>query len=136
MINDISYDFKGTYKGEWNGNLYAIAIFKQNSDSIEEFQNEIESMKKLKYKHIVELIGYCQPNEINPREPFVMIFERMEMNLESLIKSQYQLTIKEKVEMMLEISKGMQYAHSEGILHRDLKPSNILICKDQNQSKS
>ena len=36
----------------------------------------------------------------------------------------------EAADIMCQISRAIDYAHSQGILHRDLKPSNILIDKD------
>ena len=36
----------------------------------------------------------------------------------------------EAADIMCQISRAIDHAHSQGILHRDLKPSNILIDKD------
>ncbi|GER31629.1 lectin kinase [Striga asiatica] len=34
------------------------------------------------------------------------------------------------ISMALDIAKGMEYIHSQGVIHRDLKPENILITHD------
>jgi len=38
-----------------------------------------------------------------------------------------QLTIRERLDLFLEVCSAIQHAHQKGIIHRDLKPSNILI---------
>lgn len=32
--------------------------------------------------------------------------------------------------MALDIARGMEYVHSQGVIHRDLKPENILLTED------
>ncbi|MDX1699518.1 MAG: serine/threonine-protein kinase, partial [Melioribacteraceae bacterium] len=40
------------------------------------------------------------------------------------------LTIKERLELFVEVCGAVQYAHNNLVIHRDLKPNNILIKKD------
>lgn len=40
---------------------------------------------------------------------------------------QYRLTVRERLELFLEICSAIAHAHQKGILHRDLKPSNVLV---------
>ena len=37
------------------------------------------------------------------------------------------LTIRQRLDLFLEVCSAVQHAHQKGIIHRDLKPSNILI---------
>ena len=37
------------------------------------------------------------------------------------------LTIRERIELFIQVCEGVQHAHQKAIIHRDLKPANILI---------
>ncbi len=40
---------------------------------------------------------------------------------------QKRLTIKERLELFIQVCEGVQHAHQKAIIHRDLKPPNILV---------
>jgi serine/threonine protein kinase/tetratricopeptide (TPR) repeat protein len=39
----------------------------------------------------------------------------------------HRLTIKERLELFIQVCEGVQHAHQKAIIHRDLKPSNVLV---------
>jgi serine/threonine protein kinase/Flp pilus assembly protein TadD len=45
----------------------------------------------------------------------------------SLYCAQNELTIRQRLELLMEVCEGVQHAHQKAIIHRDLKPSNILV---------
>jgi hypothetical protein len=42
---------------------------------------------------------------------------------------QNQLTIRQRLKLMMQVCHAVQHAHQKGIIHRDLKPSNVLIAE-------
>jgi non-specific serine/threonine protein kinase/serine/threonine-protein kinase len=40
---------------------------------------------------------------------------------------QKKLTIKQRIELLIQACEGVQHAHQKAIIHRDLKPANILV---------
>jgi non-specific serine/threonine protein kinase/serine/threonine-protein kinase len=39
----------------------------------------------------------------------------------------HRLTVKERLELFMQVCEGVQHAHQKAIIHRDLKPSNVLV---------
>src|SRR4051794_10269629 len=39
---------------------------------------------------------------------------------------QHKLTIRQRLELFVQVCQAVQHAHTKGIIHRDLKPSNVL----------
>ncbi len=42
----------------------------------------------------------------------------------------HKLTIKERLQLMIQVCEATIHAHQKGIIHRDLKPSNILVAEE------
>jgi hypothetical protein len=96
---------------------------------IERFTREIEALRKLKSRHIVELFddgstpdGSCY---------FAMEFVDGE-TLTSLIARQKRIPWQEVTDYTLQIAAALKAAHDAGIVHRDIKPSNLMVTEDGN----
>src|SRR5271155_252531 len=45
----------------------------------------------------------------------------------------HRLTIKQRLELFMQVCEGVQHAHQKAIIHRDLKPSNVLVVEQDNK---
>jgi serine/threonine protein kinase len=65
--------------------------------------------------------------------PF-FVMERVEGLTFNAYCDAHQLTIRQRVELLIQICKGVQHAHQKGIIHRDLKPSNVLVAESEGRA--
>lgn len=107
------------YLGEFAGRSVAVK-------EIECIGNEMEEVKVLQtldwHENITEFLA------VEAMKPYLhIILELCYMNLEMCVNHlnpQYPL---ERIEILRQCTKGMDFLHSRNIIHRDLKPSNILF---------
>jgi len=62
--------------------------------------------------------------------PFIAMELLPGVDLEALVRSRDSLVLQEKLEIVIEVLRGLAYAHEHGIVHRDIKPSNIRLLDD------
>ncbi len=50
--------------------------------------------------------------------------------LERILKSDRQLSLVDKLEIVRQVCDGIGYAHQKGVVHRDIKPANVMVQPD------
>ncbi len=88
---------------------------------------EVKILRMLQHENIVGLHEILRPTDpVNFRDVY-MVFELMETDLASIIKSDQALSNEHCQFFTYQLLRGLKYLHSCGIIHRDLKPRNLLV---------
>ncbi|XP_047311772.1 serine/threonine/tyrosine-protein kinase HT1-like [Impatiens glandulifera] len=95
---------------------------------LNQFKSEVALLSRLYHPNIVQFIAACRKPPVN-----LIIIEYMSQgNLRMYLnkKEPYSLSTETILRLALDISRGMSYLHSEGVIHRDLKSNNLLLNDD------
>ncbi|GJP56923.1 hypothetical protein CLOM_g15978 [Closterium sp. NIES-68] len=91
----------------------------------------VKEMASKHHPHLVRLLGFCiDVNTVTRYMEQILIYEYMENNdLESWIGPNVHnpLSLRQRLDILIGVAKGLQYLHDFGIVHRDIKPANILL---------
>ncbi|WP_017753682.1 Stk1 family PASTA domain-containing Ser/Thr kinase [Calidifontibacillus oryziterrae] len=97
--------------------------FSNDDEFIKRFRREAQSATSLDHPNIVSIYDVGEEDHI-----YFMVMEYVEgTTLKQFIQQRKVLSVKEVVDIMIQITAAIEHAHLNQIVHRDIKPHNILI---------
>ncbi len=110
--------------------LVAIKILKDEFAGDEEFRRrfhaEGEAVAMLSHPNIVQVYDVSSSDNAN-----YIVMELIDgISLKQYMEMKGVLNWKETLHFAMQIAKGLEHAHSRGIVHRDIKPHNIMVLKN------
>ena len=125
-------NFSSVRKGEWmmKGNEVAIKTMKEETNVDENEQSmkdnpseEVKLLKKISHINIIKMFGYLHSNS-----NFSIVFELFgTTDLKKALKKNEIKTQAQLMEIIIQVTRGIEYLHSMKILHLDLASRNILL---------
>ena len=101
-------------------------IGSEETELISRFEREARLAGGLRHPNIVTI--YDLGN--HEGRPYIAMEYLLGRDLQQVIKQRTELTFEQRVEIILQIAKGLDAAHAKGIIHRDIKPANIRLQDD------
>eukprot|EP00792_Barthelona_sp_PAP020_P009113 TRINITY_DN3271_c0_g1_i3.p1 TRINITY_DN3271_c0_g1~~TRINITY_DN3271_c0_g1_i3.p1 ORF type:complete len:3105 (+),score=665.52 TRINITY_DN3271_c0_g1_i3:26-9340(+) len=124
------------YRALYNNEIYA---YKQISDITRQTHNtffdEVFVQYHLNHKNVVKCYGLVEQNIQNDRKFIGIMFECAAMDLSHFLLSSFQLlSTAQKLQLILDIAKGIEYVHGFDIAHSDISDSNVVVFPEFDQA--
>jgi serine/threonine protein kinase len=85
--------------------------------------SEARSLARLHHPNIVQIYHEGEHEGI----PYLVLEYVDGGNLQQKLRSDWSREPRITVELVIKLARGVEHAHSQGVMHRDLKPSNVLL---------
>ncbi|KAM7255974.1 hypothetical protein ACFE04_011715 [Oxalis oulophora] len=118
--------FKGTLRS--NQQIAVKRVSHDIKHGMKQFVSEIVSMRRLRHKNLVQLLGYCRR-----KGELLLVYEYMPNgSLDDFLftKNRPNLSWSQRFQIIKGVASALLYLHEEWeqvVLHRDIKASNVLL---------
>ena len=99
-------------------------FFAEDAEYRQRFQHEARSVARLKHTNILDVFDFGYEEGV----PYIVMELIEGGTLADSVGAP--MPLDDVIAILEPVARGIDYAHSRGILHRDIKPSNILMRKD------
>ena len=113
--------------------LVALKLIKPGMDSravLARFEAERQALALMDHPSIARILDggttRDEPGGVGPGRPY-FVMELVKGRPLTEYCDARRLSIKDRLDLFVQICSAVQHAHQKGIIHRDLKPSNVLV---------
>lgn len=110
-----------------------VAIKRRTSSPSQDFVNEVQYLSRIRHRHLVSLLGYCQENDQQ-----MLVYDYLPNGsvcnhlYDSDGNSLGKLDFRTRLSIAVGAAKGLQQLHAltPPLVHKDFKTSNVLVDED------
>ncbi len=110
------------------GKDYALKTLEKqqisDSSSVRRFQTEAKAASILNHQNLVQVHDF---GLLDDGQPYLVMDFVKGIDLAEHLKQKGVMEVQESVKLFAQISRGLAYAHTQGVVHRDIKPSNVML---------
>jgi serine/threonine protein kinase len=112
--------------------IVALKVIRPRSidspSALKRFHREVETAAQLIHPNIVTAYDADEADGTH-----FLVMEYVDgTDLSTLVKLEGGLPLETALSCVMQAARGLEYAHSKGIIHRDIKPRNLLLSPDGN----
>lgn len=102
------------------------ADFLSDEQARPRFYREARAAAKLQHRNIVTVFEFAEDGDT----PYIVMEFLRGQSLADCIKNHALLDLDRKIDIVVQLCTGLQFAHEQGVVHRDVKPANIWLLED------
>jgi serine/threonine protein kinase len=107
--------------------------FTNNPRLTENFINEARSAGRLNHPNLVQVHDVNKDFQKNGQVVYYFTMEFIDgKTLKEMIRDTNKIPAFETIDLLIDITKGLEYIHANKLIHRDIKPDNIMIDREGN----
>jgi serine/threonine protein kinase len=97
--------------------------FARDRDAVKRFRREVEAAGRVKHPNLVAAQDADEDRGVH----FLVMDYVDGRDLDRIVQDRGPMQVNQAVDCLIQAARGLEAAHSQGIIHRDIKPANLML---------
>ncbi len=121
------------YRATHTGTRRTVAVkvirprFSSEEEFLTRFRREAEAAGRLRHPNVVDVTDFGSARTSSGLVAYLVMEYLDGCTLADVLAEERQLPVRWAVDVLEQVSSGVEEAHAQGVVHRDLKPANIWL---------